>query len=58
MDENINRSAEVSLKYSNIVDKAVSVIYKIDSIEIMDERRRIKSAAPSLKSLKETDQDA
>jgi hypothetical protein len=58
VDENASRLAEISSRYINTVDKAVSVIYEIDPIEIMDERRRMKSAAPLSESLKETDQDA
>jgi hypothetical protein len=58
VDENAGRSAEAPPRYANAVDKAVSVIYEIDPIEIMDERRRMRSAAPSPEPLKETDQDA
>jgi hypothetical protein len=58
VDENASRSAEIFPRYINAVDKAVSVIYEIDPMEIMDERRRMKFAALSSEFLKETDQNA
>jgi len=54
VDENASGPTEASPRYANAVDKAVSVI---DTVEIMDERRRMRSAAPSPGPLKETGQD-
>lgn len=54
MDENISRSTDSLLRYFNTVDGAVSVVRKIDSMEIMDECRHMRSAAPSPEPLKET----
>jgi hypothetical protein len=56
-DENASQLAEAPPRYTNAVDKAVSVIYEIDPMEIMDERRRMRSGAPSPEPLKETWQD-
>jgi hypothetical protein len=53
MDENINSPP----RYFNTVDRAVSVLREIDPMEIMDECRRMRSAAPSPEPPKETGQD-
>jgi hypothetical protein len=56
IDENISRSADSLPRYFNTVDGVVSVLREIDSMEIMDESRRMRSAAPSPEPLKETGQ--
>jgi hypothetical protein len=54
MDENINGSTDA---LPECFDSATSVLCKVDSIEIMDGCRGMRSAAPSPETQKEAGQD-
>jgi hypothetical protein len=47
MDENISGPTDSLPKYFNTDDRAPSVLPEVESMEIMDEGRRMRSAAPS-----------